>query len=61
MSLKKIYRTIRRRCNLVCTERSHDYEWRTEYWKHNNIQYTVLIRVTPRREIVRSIRGCTIN
>lgn len=61
MSKHNVYQQIRRRCKLIMTSRSNDYEWRTEYWKHDNVQYTVLLHVTPCTDRVIRILGCFIN
>ena len=61
MSRSNVYQEIKRRCNLVLTARSNDYEHRTEYWKHGRIQYTVLLKVTPRQDRVLRICGCVLN
>lgn len=61
MSKTTAYREIRKRCHLVLTNRSRDYEYRTEYWKHGRIQYTVLLKITPRHDRVLRICGCVLN
>lgn len=61
MSKLTLYREIRRRCHLVYTQRSRDYEYRIEYWKHGNIQYAVRIKETPCRRNILGIYGSIYN
>lgn len=61
MSKLTLYREIRRRCHLVYTQRSRDYEYRIEYYKHGNIQYAVRIKETPCRRNILGIYGSIYN
>lgn len=61
-SLKQsTYEAIRRRGNLVKTERSSDYTMRREHWKHGNVIYNVLIKVNPCNDRVLRITGRVIS
>lgn len=61
MSKRSVYMEIRKRCKLVATLRTADYRYKTERWKKGNIQYTVVIKITPCMDKVNTIYARVLN
>lgn len=61
MTKLKVYRQIKKNSKLVATLRTKDYRYKTERWKHGNILYTVVIRITPCLDKVSAIYGRVLN